>query len=420
MKNETSTSAVAPDYRPLTWKTKVLIPAAILLVAVAFFVVQRLTRPMAQRKAPPKQARQVHVQTVHRVDVRAVLDMIQGPVIPAQEVTLSPQVSGLVESLNPLLIPGQTVSQGQELLAIEARDYELILQERQSDVAKARLNLELEKGQQVIARQEYALLDEEVSEQDRALVLREPHLAETQAALEATQAAVQKAQLDVSRCHIVAPFNAVIRTKNVDVGMRVSPGSALVSLAGTDEYWVQASVPVGKLHWIQVPSEGNPQGSKVKIYDPAAWGPGIYREGRVIRLLSDIEPEGLMARLLISVEDPLALKPEHQGQPLMLLGALVDVEIQGKTLESVIPLARQWLRDGNHVWVVADDNTLKIQPVTTSFRGRESVCVVDGLTDGQQIVVTDIAAPVEGMPLRVSEGESSESQVSVSQGRAGE
>ncbi len=399
MKSKQSESNAGIGTKLMGFLVKLFIPIMIIAAATTFFVVQMKTRPLAKRTPPKSLAKKVQVHTVNHTQVRVVVEDIQGPVIPAQAVTLSPQVSGLIVTLSPDVIPGGIVSRGQDLLGIEASDYRLAVQQRQSDVAQARLKLELERGNQTIARQEYEMLNEEISEEDRALVLREPHLVEAQASLEAAQAAVRRAELDLSRCEVAAPFNAVVQEKQIDLGTRVSPGSSLISLVGTDEYWVAASVPVRKLRWIKAPSGQDGSGSRVKIYDPDSWGPGLSREGVVIRLLSDIEQEGLMARLLVSIKDPLALKPENKGKPVVLLGSRVDVEIQGEILESVIPLQREWLRSGDYVWLMTEDNALKIQPVETSFRGKEQVCVVSGLADGQQVVLTDIAAPVEGMPL---------------------
>ncbi|MCP4450784.1 MAG: HlyD family efflux transporter periplasmic adaptor subunit [Planctomycetes bacterium] len=409
MKTEQVENQTGSDSGMLGFVVKVLVPGVIVTLAAGFLIYQMKTKPLAPRKPQPSQAKQVRVQVVKRTDVRAVIDNILGPVMSAQEVTLSPQVSGLVVTLSPDVIPGGIVSAGQTLLGIDASDYRLTLQQRQSDVTKAILKLELERGNQIIARQEYEMLGDEVLERDKTLMLREPHLAEAKASLEAAQAAVSRAELDLNRCQILSPFNAVVRSKQVDLGARVSPGSNLVSLAGTDEYWIEAPVRVEALKWIKTPSGQGGTGSRVKIYDPDAWGPGLFREGVVIRLLSDIEEVGLFARLLVSIQDPLALTPENQDKPVLLLGSKVDVEIQGNILESVIKLDREWLRDGTYVWVLAEDNSLKIQEVTTSFRGFEQVCVVEGLEDGDRVVLTDIAAPVEGMPLVLREEATSES-----------
>lgn len=404
----------------LAFLVKVLLPLVIVALAAAFFIYQMKTKPEAPRRSIESQAKKVEVHVAKRTQVRVVVDHIQGPVIPAQAVVLSPQVSGLIMTLSPDIVPGGIVSEGQTLFGIDESDYRLALQQRESDVAKAQLKLDLEQGNQIIARQEFEMLDEEVLEQDMVLVLRKPHLAEAEASLEAARAAVLRAELDLSRCRIAVPFNAVVRQKQVDLGMRVSPGTSLVSLAGTDEYWIEVSVPAHKLKWIKVPSGTEGLGSRVKVYDPVTWGAGVSRDGVVIRLLSDIEPDGLMARLLVLVEDPLALKPENQGKPVLLLGAKVDVEIQGEILESVIPLQWEWLRDGNQVWVLSEDDTLKIQTVTTSFRGEEQVCVVEGLEDGQRVVVNDIAAPVAGMRLDLIDPTVSDPNQLPSQSRQGE
>ena len=189
----------------------------------------------------------------------------------------------------------------------------------------------------------------------------------------------------------------------VDLGKRVAPGTELMSLVGTDEYWVEVSVPVSQLPWIDVPILAEQAGAKVKVYDQAAWGESVFREGRLIRRLGQVEPEGRMARLLVAVQDPLALTPEHKDKQAMLLGSYVRVEISGKIMNSVIPLDRAWLRNGDQVWVMDSNDTLRIQPVTIGFRGKEQVCVVDGLPTGARVVKTDIAAPVEGMPLRFND-----------------
>lgn len=66
-----------------------------------------------------------------------------------------------------------------------------------------------------------------IKDHDRELVLREPHLQEAQQTLAAAEAALAKARLDVERCKIRMPFNAVIKIKYADIGARASPTSPL-------------------------------------------------------------------------------------------------------------------------------------------------------------------------------------------------
>lgn len=379
---------------------KVIVPLLILAVALGFTKHQMDTRPQAQRKKPPRQARLVTVETVRQESMPAIVDKGMGTVMPAQRVTLMPEVSGLVVRLDSVVIPGGFVEGGQALLEIDTRDYEAALNQRLGERAQAHLNLKLELGNQKIAKEEFELLSQEVEGDERELVLRQPHLASAEATLQAVEAAVERAQLDLARCRVAAPFNAVIETKHVDPGARVSPNTALLTLAGTDQYWIDLKVPVADLKWIRIPRGNQRDGSRVKVYDRDAWGQNVWREGRVIRLLAGLEVQGRMARLLVAVDDPLSLNV-HQDQPPMLLGSYVRVEIEGVELTGGIPLRRELLRDGKGAWIMKEDNTLEIRSITIGFPGREQVYVTDGLASGERIVVTDIAAPVAGMALRV-------------------
>jgi hypothetical protein len=129
------------------------------------------------------------------------------------------------------------------------------------------------------------------------------------------------------------------------------------------------------------------------VEDTAAWGHGVAREGRVIRLLPALEAEGRLARLLVAVNDPLA-------EPELLLDSYVRVAIEGRPLAGVVALDRALLRDGDATWILRDDGTLEIRALAIAFRGAERVLVRDGLRDGERIVTTDLSAPVDGMPLR--------------------
>jgi hypothetical protein len=84
--------------------------------------------------------------------------------------------------------------------------------------------------------------------------------------------------------------------------------------------------------------------------------------GRVVRLYGEIEAEGRMARLLVAVDDPFCLKPANQDQPKLLMGTFVQAEIEGRTLESVYPIARPHLRDNNTVWIMDANDQLEIRP----------------------------------------------------------
>jgi RND family efflux transporter MFP subunit len=386
--------------------TKFLIPVLILGAALGFTKHQMDTRPLAKRGRPEPQARLVTVTTAQQATADVTVEA-NGIVMAAQTVTVSPQVSGRIVAMAPDLIPGAVVQLGQELVRIDARDYEFMLQQRRGEVARAELNLKLEQGSQVIARQEYELLRDQVSEQERELVLREPYLASVKAACKASESLVHKAQLDVDRCTVRAPFNGVIQTKNTELGAQVSSASPLLTLTGTDVYWVEVLVKVDELKWIQIPLKNGEPGSQVRIYDEAAWGKGVFRSGRVSHLLPNVQSKGRLAKLLVVVDDPLALTPAHADQEKMLLDAYVRVRIQGHQVADAVTVSRAILHeDALHedaLWVMTDQDQLEIRAIEIAHRGREVVLVTGGIKAGERIVTTNIAAPIKGMALRLED-----------------
>jgi RND family efflux transporter MFP subunit len=290
------------------------------------------------------------------------------------------------------------------MLRLDPRDHELAVRQRESALARARAALQLEQGNQSIARQEFEVLGESIRDEDRDLVLRKPQLDSALAEVAAAEAALGEARLALARATLRAPFDALVRTRSVELGARVAPGTPVAILVDTSAYWVELSLPVSQLRFVSLPAAGAP-GSPVKVFDPSAWGPGASRAGRVIRLLGDIEPEGRMARVLVEIPDPLALRPENAGKPALLVGSYVRGEIEGTALEGVVSLDRALLRDGDRVWVMNAKGELEIRPVEVAFRGSEHVLVSSGLAPGERIVVSELSAPVEGMPLRTAEDE---------------
>ena len=346
---------------------KILVAALILVGAFAAYRYQMNTSPRAGRKKPPPQPKLVQVIPVRKADCTTTVKG-DAVVVPAQKVMLRPQVTGQLVEISDDVVPGGIVRAGQKLITVDHRDYEILVRQRQYEVARALRDLKLEQGNQAIARQEYELLGEEISEEDRELVLREPQLASAQAAEESAKAALEKARLDLARCDVNAPFNAIIQDKHVDLGATVSLNTNLVTLIGTDEAWVEVKVWINKLKWLTIPRQNGEPGSTVKISNTLVWGAGRYRMGRVVCLVGELETQGRLARLLVAVDDPFCLKSENRDQPQLLMGSYVSAEIQGRSLSSVFPIKWTHLRgENNQVWIMDDEGELEIRPVQVVF-----------------------------------------------------
>jgi RND family efflux transporter MFP subunit len=332
----------------------------------------------------------------HRVVVTAM-----GKVLPAQQIDLHPRVKGEILSLGADLLPGGLVTKGRALFRIDPADYRVALRQGVSAVKQAEADLQLEQGRQAVAQKELRILGMSAPPGNRDLVLRGPQLRKLQATVEAARAARRRAELDLSRTVIRSPVNAVVVTRDVDVGTRVTETTRLTRLAGTDAFWVELVVPVDRLRWLQIPTADGAPGARVRIRDPAAWGPGQFRRGEVIRMAPDLEDKGRMARLIVRVDDPLALKKGNQGQPRLLIGSWVEAALEGSELPSVVVVPRRLIRDGSKVWLLGAGDRLVIREVTLVYRGTDHVVVSQGLTAGERIVSSDLATPVQGMLLRV-------------------
>ncbi|BCA80846.1 efflux RND transporter periplasmic adaptor subunit [Desulfuromonas sp. AOP6] len=379
-----------------------LLPLLILVgaVLIAFWLMK--TGPKAKPKPKERQATLVEVQAV-QVGPQRTLIHAMGTVKPAREVTLMPQVSGEIIEIAPQFMPGGMLAKGERLLRIDPTDYRIAVAQLESEVARVEAEIQLEQGRQMVARREYELLGEDVSDEEKALMLRQPQLDTLKASLDAARARVQKARIDLERTTITTPFNAVVQARHVNLGTRVTPATALVELVGTDTYWVELSVPVSQLRWLRLPETSGEKGSAVKIYDETAWGAEAYREGHLLRLAAAVEPEGRMARLLVEVADPLARQKAHAKSPRMMVGSYVRAEIAGHSVETAANIPRRLVRDGDTVWIMDDEGRLEIRPLDILFRGRDEVFVPQGLTEGERLVVTDLSAAVEGMRLRLRE-----------------
>lgn len=388
---------------------------AVIGVAVAFWLMR--TGPQAKQRPKTRNALLVEVREVERVPQQTTLS-VMGTVKPSREVLLKPQVSGPVIALSPEFLPGGHFRTGDLLLRIDPADYQLAVEQLTSEVARVETELRLEQGNQLVAQKEYELFGEEASAAERELMLRQPQLDSLTASLAVARSRLEKARLDLERTRILAPFNAIVASREINLGTNVSESTTLARLLGTDAYWVEVSVPVSQLRWIRIPQENGAEGSPVKIFDEAAWGEGLFREGRVIRLAAALEAQGRMARLLVEVKDPLARQPDQKGLPHLLIDSYVRAEIAGDTVDSAVSLARTELHDGDTVWVLSPENTLDIRSVEITFRGKERVLVTNGLETGDRLITSNLPTPVAGMTLRLAGDDTARPASAVTNGGA--
>jgi RND family efflux transporter MFP subunit len=323
-----------------------------------------------------------------------------GSVVPSRKVIIKPQVKGQVIWQSESITIGGYVKKGDELVRIDPNDYDLAITEVQSNFEQARFEWEVENGRQVIAEHEWNELqsDLDMEEVNKSLVLRKPHLRRAESLMEKARNDIKIAELDLSRTVITAPFNAMVIEESVEVGQLLDTGSDICELVGTDEFWIQVTIPFSQLKWVHFPENGRP-GAEAQVILDTGNGESPVWKGRVIRLLGDLDPLGRMARLVVSVTDPLNLSRKPGSKFPLLLGSYVEVKIDAGQLENTLRIPRAALKEGNRIWVVGDNHLLKILPATVLWPEKETVLISNNLEEGDQLIVSDLPVALPGMEV---------------------
>lgn len=357
------------------------------------------TAPRTEPAAQPPATRIVQVVPLEAGD-EAVRVTAFGTVVPARQVAVEPEVRGRIVRHHPALVPGGRIAAGEELVGIDPADYELALAEQEALLEEARFEAAVEAGRQVVASREWNLLERDLddNEVNRSLVLREPHLRRAQAALERARNAIAQAQLDLARTSITAPFNAVVLEESVEVGQLVDANATIATLAGTDAFWVRATLPIEKLRWIRLPTPDGAGALATVRLDTGA-GTGGQWDGEVVRLLGDLETTGRMARLLVEIRDPLATGAEPRNSVPLLIGSYVQVEIDAGTLENVLTIPRTALREGDRLWSVDAQDRLRIHETEVLWPRGETLLVANTVPPGERLVVSGLRVALPGMEV---------------------
>lgn len=378
---------------------QILVGLVIAILGLGMAVLIIFVKPKAERSDPKPNVELVTVENAKMVDRQIVVEG-QGTVIPAKTLALHSEVSGKIVYKNPNLVPGGHLHKGDLVARVDQRDYKLLVAQRKADVAGAKLDFQLEKAKQMLAKRDFERLDQSrlADENARALALRKPYIERSRAAFLAAESSLKMALLQLERTEIRAPFNAMVKTESVSLGTLVGPQMPLASLVGIDVLWVKISLPVERLKYFKMPDVNGQKGALVKVVQESEGSTAIERVGRVVRLLSDLDPMGHMAQLLIALDDPLN---PSKGLP-MLPGAQVRAFIDGEMMKQVFEVKRGSIYEGGTVWI-AHEGKLRRKSTNILWREKDVVLVEGGLSEGDFIISSTLPAPVDGTNVRIVE-----------------
>lgn len=349
-------------------------------------------------------------QTFVRVEAATAVEYTptiraMGVVSAERRVSLAPEVAGRIKEANHALVPGGLVAKNEPLIRVDGRDYSDALAMTVADLAAARLRVREEDTLRRVAEHEWKDRPEGFSDETLAFALREPHLDVAKAQVKSARTRIAKAKRDLGRTLLRAPFDAVVISESVELGQTVSPTLPVVTLAGTDQFRVEVSIPVSQLKELRIPGVNTVDlaGSKARIFNEAA-GDGAVFEGTVMRLERAVDQRGRMAKLHLAVQDPLSLGQAPSDRPLpLLIGSSVRVELEGQPLPGMSVFPRTAIQGSGQVWVLDESNALHGRDVTVRWRDAGTVVISDGLATGDRVVTSGLPLGTEGMRVTVDE-----------------
>jgi multidrug efflux pump subunit AcrA (membrane-fusion protein) len=358
---------------------------------------------------------------------------VTGDILPLMQVDLFPKVSGYLERIDVHI--GDRVKQGQVIAQIDQTDFLQKVKEIEAKVAQAKAQLaEIETGtrteelrqaeeavRQAQSRFENARLQHEriealyernvISKKERDIANMDFTVAEAQLAssqqqlkllregarqevkdashakLKEMEAILEQERTRLQNAKIVAPFRGEISRKYVDAGALVSASTPLVSLVHTETLRIVANVLEKDIPLLRA-------GMNAKIRTDSY--PDRVFEGRVEKVNSalDLSTRTLQVEIYIPNPDRL-LKP----------GMFSNVEVVLLEKPQTLLIPREAILEvGNEMFVfVAEGKKALRKSITIGYEQERMVEVLQGLKEGDQVVIKGQQMIREGSSVRVVE-----------------
>jgi RND family efflux transporter MFP subunit len=393
----------------VTSRKKAIVPLAILAAGAIAVGIVVATEPSVEAGPARVNAPLVSVIEVQPRELQFSVHT-QGTVVPRTESDLIPQVSGEVIWVSPRLVSGGFFEGGDPLLRIDPSDHRVELEAARAVVARTKS--EFARAETEIERQR-SLADQGVASQARIDDAEEAfHVAEAE--LREHTAKLARAERDLDRTEIRAPYQGRVRSEKVDIGQFVSRGVPIATLYATDYAEVRLPLPDRDLFYLDVPfdlsgervqSDGSPAktqlGPEVQLRAEFA-GKARTWIGHIVRTEGEIDAKSRMVHLVARVEDPYGQGGAIGSAPLAV-GLFVEAEIQGRSVENVFVLPRTALRTdagSDLVYLVDAEDRLRFKVVEVLRAERDDVVIGGGLRPGDRVCVSPMAAAVDGMAVR--------------------
>ncbi len=309
-----------------------------------------------------------------------------------EDAQIRAQISGTI--IERSFEEGQTVEKDHVLFRIDPRPYEAALASAQAMLHRAQSNLKV--AQQNLDRGEELIEDKFISdsEMDKLRGDRDQAIA----ALEEARATVLTAEINLEFTEVRAPFRGNVGRSNISTGDLVNPSSGtLVSLVQLDPMLVDFDVSEQAL----IQNLANNQQRAEQGLPPIVFTPQLKLgngamyplEGVIDYADNRINPTTGTVTVTARFDNP---------DGLLYPGQFARVQVKrGEAVPTMLIPQPSVLEDmqGRYVFVVRDDDTVARRNVTLGQREGIAWVVLDGLEEGDRVIVNGIQKVRSGMTV---------------------
>ncbi|WP_122082733.1 efflux RND transporter periplasmic adaptor subunit [Vibrio coralliirubri] len=316
------------------------------------------TKSIDTTTLPASQQQQVSVVLATLGDYQAEV-VGYGEAKSRYELMFSTEVGGRVETISSQFETGQVIGQGEVIANIDSTSYQQAVTQAKANVAQAQLDLleEQRQGEQAKSEWQRSGLS---GEPDSPLVLREPQLAQVTAALENAKLELVKAEQDLEKTTLVAPFDSLVVSRDVQPGSYAQTGAQIATLYSVDE--VEVSVPLSESQWLSLPNSDNTQLKEQPWPVTLSSSDGQFQwQGYVERVEQHLQQDTRQRSLIVKVDNPL--EQEKDLYP----GTFVQATISGKQLTQLWELPASALSQQGDLWFVDDSGQLSKSNANVEF-----------------------------------------------------
>ncbi len=373
----------------------------VLIMAVGIFGYLQLSVEPEETKKGNSKPRPIKTQVVELVSQNYPTRITsQGNVRPHDQITLNSEVAGRIVRISPNFEDGAFFSEGDVLAELDTADFEATLANAEAQVARTTSSYALEKAQSDQARQNWIRLSSNEDEQPDPLVLRIPQLKQAEANVKSANAQLDRAQRDLERTRIRAPFDGRVRQRSVGLGQAIRINSTLGTIFASDYAEVRLPISTEDLPLLALPENLGDPPVGVELSDSLNPGNGALWKAEIVRTEGALDASSLELFAIAKVDDPFGL---HSGKPPLRIGQPVTASISGKILENVMPLPRIGVKRLDQVYLVDPDKmTLHKRTIVAIWADEDHVIIRDpDIPDGILMSTTKLGYAPEGGQVEI-------------------